>query len=186
MAVDATNSSAEGDGAGWAAALAEHGRWLRTVILARTGEAAAVEDVFQEVALAAIRQPVGRLAAVSIRPWLYRLAVRQALLHRRKSGRQRRLAQRWARRRYQEANGEADPGEWLLAVEQRESVQAALQCLTSKDREILLLKYTEGWSYQHLAEHLGISESALEARLHRSRHRLREELIRSATLEALP
>jgi len=40
----------------------------------------------------------------------------------------------------------------------------------------LLLKYTENWSYQQIAAHLGISHSAVEARLHRARRKLRAEL----------
>ena len=48
--------------------------------------------------------------------------------------------------------------------------------LPRRDAEILLLKYTESWSYRRLAQHLGITESAVEARLHRARNRLRKEL----------
>ena len=39
-----------------------------------------------------------------------------------------------------------------------------------------MLKYTQDWSYRDLAEHLGISQSAVEARLHRARKRLRTVL----------
>jgi RNA polymerase sigma-70 factor (ECF subfamily) len=49
--------------------------------------------------------------------------------------------------------------------------------LSPRDAEILLLKYTEDWSYRELAAHLGISESAVEARLHRARGRLRAAVI---------
>ena len=66
----------------WAAKLAEHDRWLRTIVLARLGERQAVDEVMQEVALAAVAQraPLSDLARVGA--WLYRLAVRQALLYR--------------------------------------------------------------------------------------------------------
>src|SRR5438132_7716422 len=62
----------------WAATLAAHDRWLRTVVLARLGERQAVDEVMQEVALAAIAQraPLHDLGRVGA--WLYRLAVRQA------------------------------------------------------------------------------------------------------------
>ena len=46
-----------------------------------------------------------------------------------------------------------------------------------------MLKYTEDWSYHELAEHLGISHSAVEARLHRARKRLREELTAMDVIE---
>ena len=48
-------------------------------------------------------------------------------------------------------------------------VRRSLACLPRRDAEILLLKYTENWSYRQLAEHLGLSTSAVEARLHRAR-----------------
>ena len=40
----------------WEAELANHRSWLRTVIAARLGDRHAVDDVFQEVALAAVEQ----------------------------------------------------------------------------------------------------------------------------------
>ena len=55
-------------------------------------------------------------------------------------------------------------------------VRQALQSLKGRDAEILLLKYTENWSYKEIAEQLGISQSAVESRLHRARARLRERL----------
>ena len=55
-------------------------------------------------------------------------------------------------------------------------VRAAMSRLPKRDAEILMLKYNEDWSYQAIAEHLGISHSAVEARLHRARQRLRTEL----------
>ena len=39
----------------WPAVLAEHRRWLRTVVLARVGDAWAVDDVWQELATACVR-----------------------------------------------------------------------------------------------------------------------------------
>ena len=52
-----------------------------------------------------------------------------------------------------------------------------------RDAEILLLKYTEEWSYRELAVHLGVSESAVEARLHRARGRLRAAMISTHAIE---
>lgn len=171
------------DGMGWAAALEEHARWLRTVILARTREPAVVDDILQELAVAALKQPAGKLHEVQTGPWLYRLAVTQSLLHLRRLGRRRRLMQRFTQVKTRGDADGVDPGEWLLAVERRQSVRAALETLAPKDREILLLKYSEDWSYRQLAERMGISESAVEARLHRARQRLRAVLIRSAVIE---
>src|SRR5262249_14259068 len=72
----------------WSAAFAEHGRWLRTVVLARVGETQAVDEVLQEVLLAAVSGRAPLKDDAKLAPWLYRLAVTQSLLYRRKAGRQ--------------------------------------------------------------------------------------------------
>jgi RNA polymerase sigma-70 factor (ECF subfamily) len=162
----------------WQAALAQHDRWLRSVVYARVGEPQAVDDVMQEVSLAAVRQHAPLADASKVAPWLYRLAVTQSLLYRRKQGRRRRLWGDYAER--VRASGdtgrEPDPLQWLLADERRQLVRKALGQLAARDGEILLLKYGENWSYHELANHLGVSQAAVQARLHRARQRLREEL----------
>lgn len=166
-----------------AAALATHGRWLRTVILAWTGETSAVDDVFQEVALALSSPSSQQRTIAQIEPFLYRIAVRQSLLYRRRAGRQRKLQLHWIQQNGCPEEHRSDPGEWLLVMELQQTVRDALQNLAPKDREILLLKYTEDWSYHQLAVHLGIGHSAVEARLHRARQRLRDQLICTSVSE---
>ncbi len=169
----------------WSAVLAEHDRWLRTVVLSRLGEPQAVDEVMQEVSLAAVAQRAPLHDAAKVAPWLYRLAVTQSLLYRRKRGRQKKLADRYAQR-VRPGEGDSrtlDPLSWLLAAEQRQLIRKALEHLTPRDAEILLLKYTEDWTYHQLAEHLGIGEAAVEARLHRARQRLRSQLAAMHVIE---
>lgn len=163
----------------WRALLAEHDRWLRTVVGARLGEPQAVDEVMQEVALAAVAQKSPLQDVTKAAPWLYRLAVMQTLLYRRKSGRRRKLTDRYAQRTQPtEADGrQADPLNWLVGEERRAMVRVAMGQLAERDAEILSLKYSEDWSYQQLADHLGLSTSAVEARLHRARNRLRALLV---------
>src|SRR5271168_3290474 len=83
----------------WGATLAEHERWLRRVVAARLDEPQAVDEVMQNVALAAVaqRSPLVNPARAAV--WLYRLAVRHVLIYRRKMGRERSLVDRYATRR---------------------------------------------------------------------------------------
>jgi RNA polymerase sigma-70 factor (ECF subfamily) len=181
-----TGGSSSGPKIDWQAALAEHESWLRTVVYSRLRDPQAVEDVMQEVSLAAVEQKAPISDPSKVAPWLYRLAVTQSLLYRRKLGRRRKLKDRYVER-YQpseEENRESDPLSWLLADERRDLIRKALQRLSPRDAEILMLKYNEGWSYRDLAGHLGISESAVEARLHRARRRLRNELAAMEVIEA--
>jgi len=170
----------------WGAVLAQHGRWLRAVVYARVGEPQAVDDVMQEISLAAVRQSSPLADPTKVAPWLYRLAVTQSLLYRRKQGRRRKLTGDYAAkvRPKEEDSREHDPLAWLLADERRQMVRSALERLPKRDCEILLLKYGEDWSYKELAENLGISQMALQARLHRARQRLRDEIIRLGESES--
>ncbi|MGD0896936.1 MAG: RNA polymerase sigma factor [Thermoguttaceae bacterium] len=161
----------------WPAVLATHDRWLRTVVYSRVGEFQAVDEVMQEVSLAAIRQQAPIADANKVAPWLYRLAVRLSLLYRRTQGRRRKLMAGYAQQKQPiDRQREPDPLDWLLTQERRERVRSALARLPRRDAEILLLKYTEDWSYDQLAQRLGVSQSAIEARLYRARERLRAEL----------
>jgi RNA polymerase sigma-70 factor (ECF subfamily) len=164
----------------WPAELERNGRWLRTVALARVGEAAAADDVLQEVSLTAIEKGRQLRDPSRIAGWLYRLVVVAALQYRRRQGRRRKLLGRYADRQ-PSSDGiarEPDPLGWLLADEQKALVRRALETLPPRDAEIMLLKYSEDWSYQQLAEHLELSVSAVEARLHRARQKMRQALHR--------
>ncbi len=163
----------------WNAILQDHDRWLRTIVYARLGEPQAVDDVMQEVALAAVRQSAPIQDRTKVAPWLYRLAVRQTLLYRRKMGRSRNLTKRYADRVQptEDRSREHSPLEWLLSIERHTQVRYAMRQMRPADAEILLLKYAQNWNYHKIADHLGISHSAVEARLHRACARLRKELV---------
>ncbi|MEM9353169.1 MAG: sigma-70 family RNA polymerase sigma factor [Planctomycetota bacterium] len=157
-------------------ALAEHGRWLRTVLAARGVDAGELDDVFQEVARQAVEN-VDRLRdRQRVAPWLYRIAATTALEHRRKAGRRRRREHEVAERQGEQET--SDPLDWLLRRERESLVRQAVAKLPGRDAEVLMLKHAEGWSYRQLAEHLGIGEGAVQSRLHRARERLRAELAR--------
>jgi RNA polymerase sigma-70 factor (ECF subfamily) len=172
----------------WGALLATHERWLRTAIFARLGDRQAADEVYQELAVAVVGRPASAEGPANVSAWLYQIALRQTLLFRRRQGRRQRLTLRYADRGGDKsANGEvSDPLGWLLLIERRRAVREALGSLPARDAEILLLKYTEDWSCRDMAAHLGVSETAIEARLHRARQRLREALARSSAIEVFP
>jgi RNA polymerase sigma factor (sigma-70 family) len=173
-----TVSESTDPGIDWQAELARHDRWLRTVVAARLGNRDEVDEVMQEVSLAALaaRSPVRDVERVA--PWLYRVAVVQAILFRRKQGRARKLHAGFASSgpTFEDDPRQVDPLDWLLLHERQRLIETALKRIAPRDAEILLLKYTEGWNYSRIAAHLGIRTSAVESRLHRARARLRTEL----------
>ena len=161
----------------WGATMAVHEPWLRRVVAARVGEPQAVDEVMQNVALAAVAQRTPLLNPARAGVWLYRLAVRHVLIYRRKTGRQRSLVDRYAARRaVSEVDASLSPLAWLVNDERQQLVQAGLQRLSPRDAELLILKYAEGYGARALAERLGATVAVIEARLHRARNRLRAEL----------
>ena len=161
----------------WGATLVWNERWLRRVVASRLGEPQAVDEVMQDVALAAVaqRSPLHNPARVAV--WLYRLAVRHVLIYRRKAGRRRGLVDRYAARTVLNPLDPApSPLAWLVRDERQRLVQAALRRLPPRDAELLILKYAEGFSARELADRLGVVVATVEMRLHRARGRLRAEL----------
>lgn len=159
----------------WSEILSAHAGWIYAVIRSRLGDAALADDAFQNVALAAGREGGLPSDATFDRPWLYRVAIRQCLLIRRRLGRERRFHQQCrssARREVEE------PLAGMLVQERQAAIRAALADLPEIDRDVLLLKYLEDWTYRDLADHLGVTVHTIEYRLLRARRRLRAALLR--------
>lgn len=161
----------------WGSKLAEHETWVRQVIAARTGESRAVDEVWQQVALAAVEQRWPLTDPSKVAPWLHRLAVIAAARYCRQAGR-RRQAEKLASLHSANGSPAADPLALLMRRERLTLTREAMARLAPRDAEMLQLKYGERWSYRQLAEHLGITEKAVDCRLLRARARLRAELER--------
>jgi RNA polymerase sigma-70 factor (ECF subfamily) len=163
----------------WGKAWEEHQRWLATVIRSRLADRDAADDVLQEVAVAAIGQASRPTDPAKIAPWLYRIALRKVINHHRATGRRRRLHEgAIAAGHGVETSREPEPGEWLVRREANRSLVRGMNEIDSQDRQLLLLKYTEGWGYQELADHLGISIKTVEYRLLKARRALRAAIQR--------
>jgi RNA polymerase sigma factor (sigma-70 family) len=161
----------------WGRCLAEHQAWLQRVILARTGEPQAVDEVWQQLALAAVEQRWPLADPAKVAPWLHRLAVIAAARYCRQLGRQRRTIHQWAGIQAHSTSGDVlDPLALLMREERVALTRHALLSLPARDAEMLLLKYGERWSYLRIAVHLGISEKAVDCRLMRARAHLRRML----------
>ena len=106
-------------------AFPEHQAWLRTTLQARLGCAHEVEEVMQEVAIAAATQSAKQQPVERVAPWLYRVALRQMMLFRRKAGRRKRLIENAARLSPETDSHSRtrEPLEWLISLERQKEVQ---------------------------------------------------------------
>ena len=163
----------------WSHELLRHRSWLCSVLLSRSRDPQAVEDLWQELAVVVLRQGHQLKDANRVAPWLYKIAVRQALMYRRMLGRQRRQRQaQFDRAQSDSTANHYDPLNWLLRDERASLIREAIATLPSRDAELLVLKYSEDWSYRELAEHIGTTESTIDSRLFRARQKLRTALSR--------
>ena len=156
--------------------------------MSRLGNREEADEVLQEVALAAACQSAKREPIDRVGPWLYRVALRQVLLLRRKQGRRRRLISNVA------ANLPVTdictktylPLDWMLSQERGQMVRGALALMNERDRQLLLLKYVDGLSYDDIGRALGVTASSVQSRLHRARKALRQQLVAAEVVEQIP
>jgi RNA polymerase sigma-70 factor (ECF subfamily) len=159
----------------FAALFDRHADEILRYVQARVGRDLA-EDVTAETFLAAFRQRATYdLARSDARPWLYGIAIRQVGRHRRAEARQRRLLAIVPQDLGTPDFGERS-AERVSAERLRPALAAVLDGLRHQDRELLLLVAWAGLSYSECAEALGITVSAVKARLNRVRMRTRKAL----------
>jgi RNA polymerase sigma-70 factor (ECF subfamily) len=152
------------------------------LILGMLGDTSDAADSAQEVFLKAFKGIRSFRQGSSLKTWLYRIAIREALNHR-----------RWFKRHLQKnisldaepAEGcapmdiedlSATPFDLLAAHEIQVAVQGALQQVPDVFRSAVILRDLEGLSYEEVAEVLDCSVGTVKSRILRGRRALREML----------
>ena len=150
-------------------------------------------DVTQEVFLHVFRGIRGFRGGSSLKTWLYRISVRQALNHRRWCWRHHRM-QTSIDTEDSEHNAvlelkdeEATPYEQCAAHETQITVRRALASVGPVFRSAVILRDLEGLSYEEIAEVLEVSVGTVKSRIMRGRRILKEildPLLRAAQPES--
>ena len=155
------------------------------------GEAA---DVTQDIFLKVFRNIAGFRGQSSLKTWVYRIALSEIL---------NRL--RWSRRRFRHRTFSIDeppPSEetWtgiqirdegptpeaaLAQVEQNEAIREGLAKLNQRYRSIIVLRDIQGFSYEEIADILGISLGTVKSRLARARKELKKQLMRYVSVQRI-
>jgi RNA polymerase sigma-70 factor, ECF subfamily len=106
--------------------------------------------------------------------WIYRLVVNSCMDHRRRAWRVMPLADHF----HQTLRDPGDAMKELLRSERGGQVRAAVERLTPDLRIVIVLRYTEGLSYEQIADVLGCSQGTVASRLNRAHKRLEQRLSR--------
>ncbi len=145
-------------------------------------DAADAADVTQDVFLRVFRGIRGFRGGSSLKTWLYRVSVRQALNHRRWCWRHHRQqisidAGEDGRNSAMELRDEeATPFEQLATHEMQSTVRRALASVPPLFRSAVILRDLEGLSYEEIAEILEVSVGTVKSRILRGRRTLKEIL----------
>jgi len=150
----------------------EHGRELRAMFYAWCGDRERAADAVQQVFLKFQQQPAGTIQEP--RAWL--LQVGKNWL--RDVARQRESAWRAPQReRWDDlADHEVSPAEAASRADVLAQIRRVMQTLRPDDREVLVMRYSLGWSSQRMADALASSAAAIDMRLSRARQRLAVQL----------
>ncbi len=141
-------------------------------------------DVLQEVFIKVFKGVKRFHGWSSLKTWIYRIAVHEALNHRRS----------WLRRHLREPISVEDsheesfmalaepearvetPYEALEQSERQAILKRALGSLAQPYRAVVVLREIEGLSYEEIAQVLGVNEGTVKSRLMRGRGLLRQKL----------
>src|ERR1700736_2518859 len=149
-------------------------------------------DVTQDVFLCAFRGIRGFRQGSSLKTWLYRISVRQALNHRRWCWRHQRQqvsidAEERDGSTLELKDTEATPFEQCATHEMQLTVRRALAAVPALFRSAVILRDLEGLSYEEIAEVVDVSVGTVKSRILRGRRMLKEildPLLRAPQTEA--
>ncbi len=149
------------------------------------GDTAEASDVVQEIFLKVFRNIGGFKGEAALKTWVFKIAFSEIL---------NRL--RWWKRRHRFATVSLDddpggngnghciadsgpsPEQVLQSKEQEAAIQQALGRISSDHRSIIVLRDIEGFSYNEIADVLGVSIGTVKSRLARARSDLKKSLAR--------
>jgi RNA polymerase sigma-70 factor, ECF subfamily len=158
------------------------------------GDTAEASDAVQEIFLKVFRNIGGFKGEAALKTWIFKIAFSEIL---------NRL--RWWKRRYRYATVSLDdqpngngvspgyrvaspspsPEEALQSKEQESAIQLALGKLSKDHRSIVVLRDIEGFSYNEIADVLGVSVGTVKSRLARARADLKKSLMHYLSVQHL-
>ncbi len=153
-----------------------------SLVAGMVSESCDAADITQDVFLKAFRGIRGFRRGSTLKTWLYRIAIRETLNHR-----------RWLWRHHREQDSidrEAAEGHATVEIEDetrtpfdqaashevQQTVQNALRNVPEVFRSAVILRDLEGMSYEEVSEVLSVSVGTVKSRILRGRRLLREIL----------
>lgn len=157
----------------WEQVAREHGRFIYTVAFRLTGDHDEAQDLVQETLLR-VRRGLQTYEPGSLEGWLSRIVTNAFLDEVRR--RRRRPVEALPEDADRTLEGAPSADEALDHTRLPDEVQAALRSLPDDFRAVVVLCDVVGFSYDEIADALGIPIGTVRSRIHRGRSLLREKL----------
>jgi RNA polymerase sigma-70 factor (ECF subfamily) len=155
-------------------------RQIFNLIYQMTHDVEVVEDIGQDVFIAAFRAIKDFKAKSSFFTWLYRIAINHCKNYLASSNRSQDAEKRYFKRQQTTVelpeSQEQDPQTILLAKEFIEKMEEALHSIPEEQQIVLTLCEFQGLSYQEIAEVLECPIGTVRSRLSRARTALQDKL----------
>lgn len=133
-----------------------------------TGAVDGAEDVLQETFLGAFQGLDSFEGRSSVKTWLIRILVKQAA----KYHRYRRIRKTESTNNFfpQDSGSESSARDFEIRMD----IKTMIKTLSPEHREVIVLRELEGFSYEEMAEILGVPRGTVESRLFRARQELKK------------
>jgi RNA polymerase sigma-70 factor (ECF subfamily) len=152
-----------------------HKERVYSIALRFSGNEATAMDITQDIFVKLFSRIAEFRGEASFESWLYRLVVNSCMDHRRRTCRLVPLLEEMRQRLFVSKENLAEE---LERSETSRRVQAAVAKLPPDLRMAIVLRYTEGLSYEEMAEVFGISKGTVASRLNRAHKDLARRLSR--------
>jgi len=143
-----------------------------SIALRFSGDEALAMDIAQDVFLKLFSTIGDFRGDAAFSTWVYRLVVNRCLDHRRRAWRLIPIADDLLA----VLRAPADSLDRMLHSEMRQRVRAAVERLAPELRMVVVLRYTEGLSYEEMSEVLGVAIGTVASRLNRAHKVLERRL----------
>lgn len=169
----------QGDDSAFEQLFQKYGRRVYAIAYRFTSDPQEAEDILQTTFLRAYEHIVGHRRIQSFYPWLCRVAVNLATDYHRAS----RPQEQVETVNLSSHSVWANPERTVENRELGEKINAAIEQLSSRQREVFLLKTVTGLPHKEIADILGCSHAAVRANLYQAVGKLRESLRKYIRLE---
>ncbi|MEM6692623.1 MAG: RNA polymerase sigma factor, partial [Planctomycetota bacterium] len=157
----------------WASHLDHQRPWILDLTRSRLGDLHEAEDVTQEICLSILRSDPSIDDPTKIRSWLYRIIVRRVADHLRRKYRKEQFEESYGNDYQTRLETHSEGWDWLLASEQRSSLQQAISELEPMQKQLIVLRFVHDQSYEALAERFDVTTRSIEYQLVQAKHKLR-------------